>query len=117
MISSVVALLHPRVDVVAALDFPFVDVRCVAEGAKFVRDPKGPIAVTARVADVDVRHDHGPSGASPRNALLGRARARRHTVRVSDPACGRGHRAATAQEKVVTFTMAAWHRGVPRAQW
>src|SRR5262249_17277198 len=26
------------------------------------------------------------------------------------------HRAATAQEEVVPFTMAAWHRGVPRAQ-
>src|SRR5262244_798233 len=56
MIGGIVPLLHPGIDVVAALDLPFVDVRRVAEGAEFVRDPERPVTIAARVTDENVGH-------------------------------------------------------------
>ena len=58
MVGGVVARLHPSIDVVAALDLPFVDVRRVAERFQFLGDPKRPVAVAAGIADEDVRHAH-----------------------------------------------------------
>src|SRR5262249_33049257 len=56
MIGGIVPLLHPGIDVVAALDLPFVDVRRVAESAEFVRVPARPAAIAARVTVEDVGH-------------------------------------------------------------
>src|SRR5262249_42634115 len=78
MIGGIVPLLHPGIDVVAALDLPFVDVRRVAESAGFVRDPERPVAIASRVTDEDVGHglplnwlwtdDGGAMDASARSA-------------------------------------------------
>ena len=45
MIGGVVALLHPGVDVVAALDLPFVNVRHMAERLQLLGDPERPVAI------------------------------------------------------------------------
>ena len=47
VVGGVVALLHPGVDVVAALDLPLVDVRRVAERLELLGDPERPVAVAA----------------------------------------------------------------------
>ncbi len=56
MVGGVVALLHPGVDVVAALDLPFVDVRRMPERLELLGDPERPVAVARRIADEDIRH-------------------------------------------------------------
>ena len=45
MIGGVVALLHPGVDVVAALDLPFMNVRDMAERLQLLGDPERPVAI------------------------------------------------------------------------
>ena len=47
VVGGVVALLHPGVDVVAALDLPLVDVRRVPERLELLGDPERPVAVAA----------------------------------------------------------------------
>ena len=54
MVGGVVALFHPFVDVVPALDLEIMDVRRVAERLQLLGDPEGPVAVGAGVADEDV---------------------------------------------------------------
>ena len=56
VIGGVVARLHPGVDVVAALDLPFVDVGRVGEGLELLADPLRPVAVAAGIGDEIVRH-------------------------------------------------------------
>src|SRR5262252_5616012 len=58
MISRIVMLFHPGIDVIAALDLPIVDVRHVALGLQLLGDPKRPVAITARIAEEYVRHAH-----------------------------------------------------------
>ena len=60
VVGGVVALLHPGIDVVAALDLPFVDVRGVAERLELLGDPERPVAVAARIADEDIGHATHP---------------------------------------------------------
>ena len=56
VIGGVVARFHPGVDVVAALDLPFVDVGRVGEGLELLADPLRPVAVAAGIGDEIVRH-------------------------------------------------------------
>ena len=45
LIGGIVALLHPGVDVVAALDLPFMNVRDMAERLQLLGDPERPVTV------------------------------------------------------------------------
>ena len=56
VVGGVVALLHPGIDVVAALDLPFVHVRRVAERFQLLGDPVRPVAVAAGIADENIGH-------------------------------------------------------------
>jgi hypothetical protein len=60
MVGRVVALLHPAVDVTAALDLPFVDVWRMAERLQLRADPMRPLAVAVGIADEYVRHSPPP---------------------------------------------------------
>jgi hypothetical protein len=68
VVGRVVAPLHPAVDVVAALDLPFVDVGQMAERREFPGDPVGPVPVAARVADEYVGHAHIPASVRRKSA-------------------------------------------------
>jgi hypothetical protein len=48
--------LHPSIDVVAALDLPFVDVRRIPELLQLGGQPERPVAIALGIADEDVRH-------------------------------------------------------------
>jgi hypothetical protein len=69
------ALLHPGIDILAAFDLPFVDVRGVAERLQLLRDPERPVAIALRIADEEIVHARmiaaGKSGFKPR---IGRGR-------------------------------------------
>ena len=56
MVGSVVALLHPGIDVAAALDLPFVDVWDMAERFELLGDPERPVAVGGSIADENIGH-------------------------------------------------------------
>ncbi len=58
VIGRLVTHLHPGIDVVAALDLPFVDVRRVTESLEFLGDPVRPFTVGTRVGDEII--GHGP---------------------------------------------------------
>ena len=60
VVGGVVALLHPAVDVAAALDLPFVDMRRVAERFQLRADPMRPLAVAVGIADEYIRHSPSP---------------------------------------------------------
>jgi hypothetical protein len=62
MVGGVVALLHPGVDVVAALDLPLVHMRTMAESFQLLGSPERPITIGARIADEDVGHVPVPLG-------------------------------------------------------
>jgi hypothetical protein len=79
MVGSVVALLHPGIDVAAALDLPFVDVWDMAERFELLGDPERPVAVGGSIADENIGHrvcanslDRG------RGSMLARRTARNH---------------------------------------
>ena len=50
------ASFHPGVDILAAADLPFVDVRGVAEFRQLGGKPKRPVAIALRIADEDIAH-------------------------------------------------------------
>jgi hypothetical protein len=50
------ARFHPGIDVLAALDLPFMDVRRVAQRFELLGDPERPVPVAARIADEDIGH-------------------------------------------------------------
>jgi hypothetical protein len=60
MVGSVVALLYPGINVAAALDLPFVDVRDMAERFELLGDPERPVAVGGSVADENIGHRFAP---------------------------------------------------------
>ena len=60
LVGGVVALFHPGHNVAPAGNFPLVDVRHVTECFEFAPDPKRPLAITARIADENIRHVHAP---------------------------------------------------------
>ena len=61
---------HPAVDIFAAVDLPFVDVRGVAERLQLLRDPERPVAIALRIADEEIVHARmiaaGEGGFKPR---------------------------------------------------
>jgi hypothetical protein len=56
MVGGVVTLLHPGIDVGAALDLPFVDVWDMPEGFELLGDPECPIAICGSIADENIGH-------------------------------------------------------------
>jgi hypothetical protein len=56
VVSGIVSRFHPSIDVVAASDLPFMDMRRVAQGLQLLGNPKRPVAIAARVADEDIGH-------------------------------------------------------------
>ena len=61
VVGSVVALLHPGVDVVAAFELPLVHTRRMTEHTELFRDPECPIAIAPSVTDEDIRHARRPA--------------------------------------------------------
>src|SRR5262245_28155924 len=61
MVGRAVTLLHPSVNVVAALDLPLVNMRGVAKRIQLLGDPKSPISIAASVAYENVGHGVHPS--------------------------------------------------------
>ena len=57
MVRGVVALLHPRINIVATFNLPLVDVRHMTKGFQLLGDPEGPVAVAAGVADENIDHE------------------------------------------------------------
>ena len=68
MVGRLMALLHLGYDVATGRNFPIVDVWNMPKGVEFVPNPKRPLAVTARVADENVRHVNAPLDGPPRSA-------------------------------------------------
>ncbi len=64
MIGGIVARLHPGIDVLAALDLPFVDVGRMGERLELLADPLGPVAVAAGIGNEIIGHQP-QSGAGP----------------------------------------------------
>src|SRR5438105_11640697 len=62
--------LHPGVDILAAFDLPFVDVRLVAERFQLLADPLRKIMIALRIADEEIGHSvmigSGESRCKPR---------------------------------------------------
>ena len=66
VIGGVVARFHPGIDIVAALDLPFVDMGRMGERLELLADPLGPVAVAAGVGDEIIGHQPQSRAASPR---------------------------------------------------
>ncbi len=64
VIGGIVARFHPGIDVVAALDLPFVDVGRVGKRLELLADPLRPVAVAAGIGNEIIGHQP-QSGAGP----------------------------------------------------
>jgi hypothetical protein len=68
VVGCVKALFHPAVNVVAALDLPFVHMRHVAERRQLLTNPVRPIAIGGRIGDEKIRHRRRPDYEAVRSA-------------------------------------------------
>src|SRR5258705_13458415 len=78
MVGSVVALLHPGIDVAAALDLPFVDVWDMAERFELLGDPERPVAVDGSIADENIGHRACANSLDRGQGIMGAGRAARN---------------------------------------
>jgi hypothetical protein len=51
-----VAPFHPGIDVIAAINLPFVDVRRMTKRLQLLGNQKCPIAISARITDKNIGH-------------------------------------------------------------
>jgi len=115
VVGVVMSLLHPRRDIAASVDLPFMDVRNVAELFQLLADPESPIPVAAGIADEDIGHaspSHRPLAHANITAEHNRSASSAHLEwlpRWCLAASGHGH---TAQNPSAPHQLS--HRSNPR---